>query len=145
MTNVRFHDPVYKPKERLIYSVIAARHNGKWILVRHRDRSAWEIPGGHIEDNELPEDTARRELMEETGAVEFNLTCVATYSVEKDGTTGYGRLFFAEVTRVEQLSPDSEINEVNLFDCLPDNLTYPDIQPSLFRKVLEFLKTESRK
>ncbi len=36
---------------------------------------------------------AGRELAEETGAEEFKLHCVATYSVEKDGRMGYGRLF----------------------------------------------------
>jgi len=139
MINVRFHDRWYEPKERLIYSVIAARYDGRWILVRHRDRSTWEIPGGHIENKESPEETARRELMEETGALEFNLSCVATYSVEEKGTAGYGRLFFADIRKMGPLPQDSEISEIRLTDELPDKLTYPDIQPVLFRRVLEFI------
>lgn len=140
MTTVRFHDAAFIPAGGLIYSVIAARLDGRWIFVRHHDRLTWEIAGGHIENNESPDDTARRELIEETGAREFSLNYVATYSVEKDGTTGYGRLFFAEVTKSGTLPENTEIAEIALMDNLPENLTYPDIQPHLFRKVIEFLK-----
>ncbi len=142
MTTVRFYDTMFNPAGGLIYSVIAARYAGKWLFVRHHNRLAWEIPGGHIENDESPYDTARRELMEETGSVEFNLNCVATYSVEKDGTIGYGSLFFAEVTKLGTLPGNSEIAETALMGNLPDNLTYHDIQPHLFRKVIEFLKAK---
>ncbi|OFY39078.1 MAG: hypothetical protein A2Z69_00640 [Bacteroidetes bacterium RBG_13_44_24] len=144
MTKVRFHDIMYEPAGGLVYSVITARHKGKWIFVRHHDRLTWEIPGGHIEHYESPDITARRELIEETGAVEFSLDCVTTYSVEKNGTTGYGRLFFAEVTGIGTLPDNPEIAETTLMDDLPGNLTYPDIQPHLFRMVLEFLKRKGR-
>ncbi|MFH0843526.1 MAG: NUDIX domain-containing protein [Bacteroidota bacterium] len=139
MTRVKFYDNDYMPARGLVYSVIAVRHNRQWIFVRHHDRSTWEIPGGHIEVNESPDDAARRELIEETGAEEFTLSCVATYSVEKSGNTRYGRLYFAEVTKLADLPSNSEIAETTLMDGLPGNLTYPDIQPVLFSRVLEFL------
>lgn len=65
---------------------------------------------------------------------------MATYSVEKNATTGYGRLFFAEVSKPGVLPRNSEIAEIKFMDYLPENLTYQDIQPHLFRKVIEFLK-----
>jgi ADP-ribose pyrophosphatase YjhB (NUDIX family) len=37
------------------------------LLHYHRKLSRWLPPGGHIEDNELPDDAARREVLEETG------------------------------------------------------------------------------
>jgi len=37
-----------------------------------------------------------------------------------------------------------EIAETILMDTLPENLTYPDIQPHLFKKVIEFLKSRER-
>ena len=80
--------------------------------------------------------------MEETGAIRFNLSCVATYSVEKDGETGYGRLYLAEVFELGPVPDVSEIAETILLDQLPENLTYPDIQPDLFNKVIEYINLD---
>ena len=78
--------------------------------------------------------------MEETGALKFNLMCIATYSVTKDGETGWGRLYFADVFEIGPIPDISEIAEIVLSDHLPENLTHPDIQPHLFNKTVEFLK-----
>ena len=44
----------------------------KVLLLKHRKLGAWLQPGGHIEENELPHETAFREALEETGIkVEF--------------------------------------------------------------------------
>jgi 8-oxo-dGTP diphosphatase len=142
MTTVRFFDPSFIPGDRLTYSVITARHMGRWIFVKHRLRKSFEIPGGHIEENETPEEAARRELTEETGARLFDITCVATYSVEKDGITGYGRLFFAEVTEMGEIMDTSEIDQVTFGTELPEELTYPDIQPVLFEEVIRYIQTK---
>lgn len=75
---------------------------------------------------------ARRELFEESGAVIFNIFEVADYSAESESDIGFGRLFFAEAEKPETL-PQSEIVEVRLFDDIPDNLTYPDVQKILFK------------
>jgi len=138
MTKVDFYDVDFVPVDKLTYSVIAAKYKGEWLFVRHHDRTTWEIPGGHIEDGESPYDAAARELEEETGATEFNLECVATYSVEQEGRTGYGRLFFANVSRLGEIPDKSEIAEVKLMDHLPEDLTYLDIQPHLFVRVKDF-------
>lgn len=39
----------------------------KILLCHHRVFNRWVQPGGHIEHNELPEETAMRETYEETG------------------------------------------------------------------------------
>jgi 8-oxo-dGTP pyrophosphatase MutT (NUDIX family) len=39
----------------------------KILLCHHKKFDCWVQPGGHIEDNELPEETALRETYEETG------------------------------------------------------------------------------
>ena len=97
MTEVKFYDPSYEPDKDLTYSVISAKYKNKWIFVRHHKRTTFEIAGGHIEKGETSFEAAGRELMEETGALKFNLDCMATYSVKKDGETGWGRLYLAEV------------------------------------------------
>ncbi|MFL0270097.1 NUDIX domain-containing protein [Candidatus Clostridium radicumherbarum] len=125
---------------KLKFAVIAARHKDKWIFVRHKERTTWEIPGGHREEGEDIKDTAARELFEETGTKDFRLSPICIYSVDREGVESFGQLFYAEVVALEDL-PDLEIGEVQLFDDMPDNLTYPLIQPFLFQRTIEFLKT----
>jgi 8-oxo-dGTP pyrophosphatase MutT (NUDIX family) len=40
---------------------------GRVLLHYHRKLGKWLPPGGHIEDNELPDEAAQREVLEETG------------------------------------------------------------------------------
>lgn len=140
MTEVKFFDPSYTPDIKLTYSVIASKYGDEWLYVRHHRRTTWEIPGGHIEKDETSDETARRELIEETGAIEFTIECVSTYSVLKNGETGYGRLYLAVISELGPVSDTSEIAEVKKMASLPETLTHPDIQPYLYRRVLEFLK-----
>jgi len=142
MTEVKFFDPGYEPDIPLTYAVIAARYLNSWIFVRHQNRSTWEIAGGHIEMGETPHEAACRELKEETGALRFDIACVATYSVSKDELTGYGRLYLAGVFDLGAVPDVSEIAEIILLDKLPESLTYPDIQPFLFSKSIEYLEKE---
>ena len=39
----------------------------KILLVKHKKNRRWTQPGGHMEQNETPEETALREVYEETG------------------------------------------------------------------------------
>jgi 8-oxo-dGTP diphosphatase len=144
MTEVKFYDPLFTPGAKLMYSVISAKYMGRWIFVRHHKRSTWEIAGGHIEKGETSFEAAGRELTEETGALKFNLECIATYSVTMNGETGWGRLYIAEVTEIGPIPDISEIAETILLDHLPENLTHPDIQPHLFNKTIDFLKLQGR-
>jgi 8-oxo-dGTP diphosphatase len=128
---------------KLKFAVIAARYRDKWIFVKHKDRTTWEIPGGHREEDEEIKDTAARELIEETGAKDFKLFPICIYSVDRDGEESFGQLFYAEVKLLGEL-PNSEIGQVELFDNMPDNLTYPLIQPFLFQRTHEFLKANSQ-
>lgn len=41
--------------------------SGRVLLHYHSKLKRWLPPGGHIEPNELPDDAARREVLEETG------------------------------------------------------------------------------
>ena len=139
MAEVNFYEPDFDPDTKLTYSVISARFEDKWLFVRHHKRTTFEIAGGHIEEGETSFEAAGRELMEETGALKFSLDCISTYSVKKDGETGWGRLYFAKVSEVGPIPDTSEIAEVVKLDRIPENPTHPDIQPHLFKKTLEYI------
>ena len=79
MTRVRFYDAV--PEETIGFAVIATQVGEQWVYCRHRQRTTWEIPGGHIEPGETALQAAERELREETGAVSFTLTPVCAYGI----------------------------------------------------------------
>jgi 8-oxo-dGTP diphosphatase len=142
MLKVNFYELNTIEDSKLLFAVIMTKFNGKWIYVRHKKRQTFEIPGGHREINENIVDTASRELFEETGAIKFNLTPVCIYSVERDETVdhteSFGALFYSEVETLGKL-PDFEISETKLFDEIPNDLTYPLIQPFLHNKVLEVM------
>ena len=139
MTNVTFYPMGACPEWQLRFAVIVARMEGKWIFCRHRERDTWEIPGGHIEEGETPNQAAQRELWEETGAVNADISKIGVYGVEKDGKETFGVLYFAEVSRLGMLPIESEIEKVKQFDSMPEHQTYPEIQPMLFQWALEWL------
>lgn len=127
-------------ESKLIYVVIAAREMGKWVFVRHRDRSTWEMPAGHIEKGESAKDTASRELQEETGAGNATLQSLCDYQVTVNGKTESGRLYGAEILDRASIL-EHEIGEVRLSSGLPSSLTYPEVQSMLFEHAKELLRS----
>lgn len=133
MVEVKFYDTV--EDEKLKFAVIVARTGGKWVFCRHRERTSYEIPGGHREAGESIFETAARELKEETGAVAFTLEQIGVYSVKSGEEETFGMLFFAEIESFEALH--CEIAEILVTDRLVDNWTYPLIQPRLIGEARE--------
>ncbi|MGN1187926.1 MAG: NUDIX domain-containing protein [Lachnospiraceae bacterium] len=121
------------------FAVIISKSNGKWVLCKHKERDTYEVPGGHREAGEDILDTAKRELKEETGAVEFTIEPLCVYSVtgktrvNETGEESFGLLCFAEITEFSG-KLDSEMEKVILMDELPTNWTYPLIQPKLIEE-----------
>ena len=137
MVEVNFFDTV--PDELLKFAVIIAKTQGKWVFCRHKERDTYEVPGGHRELGETILDTAKRELREESGAVEFDIKPVCAYSVkgktkvnERDEDESFGMLFVADIFSFEELH--CEIEEILISDALVDNWTYPLIQPRLLEE-----------
>lgn len=131
---VKFYEQVND--ELLKFAVIAAKAGGKTVFCKHRERDTYEIPGGHRESGETILEAAERELREETGAVDFNISPVCVYSVKKTmaaeeaNEESFGMLFAADIFSFEE-ELHNEIEKILITDDLPDNWTYPQIQPKL--------------
>ena len=119
------------------YVVVMSRYQGKILLSRHKDRTTWETQGGHIEPGETPLDAARRELYEESGAVDFDIWPVFDYWAEDEKTGASGQVFAAEIRKLGPM-PESEMAEVRAFDQIPPNVTYPAITPEIFASLEEW-------
>lgn len=143
MTIVNFYDEA--EDSLLKFAVIIAKTEEKWIFCKHKERNTWEVPGGHREPGEKIIETAKRELYEETGALEYNLSPICVYSVTApdnfDGAETFGMLFYADVFSFEA-ELHSEIERIAIMDELPSEWTYPEIQPKLLEKALACLKKE---
>lgn len=136
MLKVKFYEDV--DDKLLKFAVIIAKSEGKWVMCKHKDRTTYEVPGGHREPGEDILTTAKRELYEETGAIDFSIEPICAYSVvraissEHDEET-FGMLYFSDIKTFEE-ELHSEIEKVILFDEWPDNWTYPLIQPKLIEE-----------
>ena len=135
-TKVCFYDQAEDQKLR--FAVIVTKAEGHWVFCKHRERNTLEVPGGHREPGEDILTTAKRELREETGAVDFSIEPVCVYSVTApwnfDGQETFGMLFFADVKTFEE-ELHSEIERIVIQDELPEAWTYPEIQPYLMEEV----------
>ncbi len=140
-TQVNFYEET--EDEKLKFAVIISKTNGKWVFCKHRERNTYEVPGGRREPGETILQTAKRELQEETGAIDFDISPICVYSVigktrvnETIDEESFGMLYFANIRTFEK-ELHSEIEKILITDHLPTEWTYPLIQPRLMEKAAE--------
>lgn len=103
------HPPHYLIAQADFVVVVATDPEGRLLLVRQFRPAVMqmtlELPAGHVNPGETPEQSARKELLEETGyeAPEFEL--LGTLSPSTARFTNRMWCFFAQAAR---LSPDHE-------------------------------------
>ena len=114
------------------YSGIIVRFDDKYLLCKRNYKGSlpgiWSIPGGHMEDNETPENCARREFFEETAheiPKDAKLFCIDRYFADK-------RMYFLFLYRVDKkfvVKIDWEHEDLGWFT--KDKLPEP-IAPQIF-------------
>jgi len=75
---------------------------GRVLLHKHRKLGLWLPPGGHVEPNELPDDAAVREVLEETGVV------VELFGLPPFTASGPRQLTRPRGVQLESIEPNHE-------------------------------------
>jgi 8-oxo-dGTP diphosphatase len=113
--------------EKIKYVVLLTEYRNELVIIRNKNRATWEIPGGKRETDEPLLKAASRELYEETGAIDFDLTPYGIYLMNGS----FGMNFYARIYELGDL-PDYEIAEIKFCKSLPDGLGYGNIYYKMF-------------
>lgn len=95
-----FTDPVK-------HVLVMPMYNQNWVLTKHSIRGL-EFPGGKIEPGETPEEAAKREVYEETGAKIHSLSHLVDYQVADGENSFVKSVYFAQV---KELHPKDDYLE----------------------------------
>ena len=125
------------PNQHFTATGIVFNCRGEVLLIKHRKLHVWLPPGGHVEENELPDDAVLREIYEETGiraemlpnrrglslssghAKEMETPfAVLLVDIEGDGSHNHIDLIYACRAMSDVLVPDeNEITDAAWFSC----------------------------
>ncbi len=101
-------------------ALIPIKSNGKLIMIKQYRHSAQEVllevPAGTIEENEAPEECAKRELLEETGYEAKELKKLFSCYLAPGYSTEFIHIFLAEnlVYKGQKTEADEQIKVVEL-------------------------------
>jgi ADP-ribose pyrophosphatase YjhB (NUDIX family) len=122
--------------------------DGKILLQKRRDNNCWAIHGGSVEMGEKVEDTAGRELFEETGLIAGSLELLGVFSGESMFYTypNGDRVYIISIIYIcreftgELLRETGETTELKWFDLddFPSDISPPDVEP--LKAFAEFIR-----
>lgn len=128
LRNLVGHAPILMPSAGVL---VINRHN-RILLEHRRDIDSWGYPGGCVELFEDIEDTARREVLEETGLKCGELDLFALKSGESrhyfypngDEVSVIEAIYVCREFTGELKAQENEVAELGFFDysALPDNV-----------------------
>ena len=103
---------------------LAHQHN-QILFCKWRDTDIWTLPGGRAEPGETAEETAHRELLEETGATLKNLEVLCYIHCFMFNLEYWGIAYLGEIEALGHPLDLEEVSEARLFSYFPENPTDP--------------------
>ncbi len=141
----------HKPILQCGASVILVNDKNEILLQKRHDNGCWGYHGGSVELDEVVEDAAKRELVEETGLIAYNLELFGVFSgpdthyvypngdeVSNVDIVYVCRKYHGEINRQK-----SEVDELKFFCIysLPENISPPNMKALL--KFVEVFKNSN--
>ena len=96
--------------------------DGRLLLVRDRGRSTYALPGGGVEDHELPIIAAARELQEETGLEATAIRYMFTFEGK------YNNHHLYEVEAEGSITVQGEVDGFTWWDTQDETPVYPHVR-----------------
>jgi 8-oxo-dGTP pyrophosphatase MutT (NUDIX family) len=106
--------------EKSCGAIVYRRHSGniELLLIKHVNSGHWSFPKGHVEPDESETDTARREILEETGVeviIDSSFRETVTYFPKKD-TKKNVIYFLAKAKNHNFVKQDTEVEDIKWVD-----------------------------
>jgi 8-oxo-dGTP diphosphatase len=95
--------------EEAKHVIVICQYKDKWLLTNHKVRGL-EFPGGKCEAGETVEETAHREVYEETGGILESLQRLAEYKVTDAKGSFLKAVFWGHVQKIEKTDTYYETN-----------------------------------
>lgn len=118
-------------------SVIVEDSEGRILLQKRADTHTWAYAGGAVEIDESVEDTAKRELFEETGLIAEKLELLGVYSGKHmhniypngDEVSNVDIVYVCKKYSGQLKCQGKEVEELRFFsiDEMPDELFLPNV------------------
>lgn len=132
----------HRPLLQVGASVIVVDAQGRILLQLRSDNHSWSYAGGSIELDENVEDTARRELFEETGLIAEKLELFGVFSGKElhyvypngDEVSNVDIVYVCRQYSGTLKCQEGEVDALEFFpiDQIPENLS-PPIRPTLHK------------
>ena len=98
-----------------------AHQQNRILFCKWRDEDIWVVPGGRVEPGETAEETAHRELLEETGATLKNLEVLCYIHCSMYNSEYWGIAYLGEIRELGNPLDLNEVSEAKLFSEFPEN------------------------
>lgn len=141
----------HKPLLQCGAGVIVENEKGEILLIKRTDNGCWGYAGGSVELGEKVEDTACRELFEETGLIADSLELFSVFSGEDtrytypngDEVHNIDIVYICRSFHGELRVDKDEVSELHFFDIesIPENISPPLIVP--LKKYIQHRKNKT--
>lgn len=129
----------HRPLLQVGAGIIVEDEQGRILLQLRADNHCWSYCGGSMELDERAEDTARRELFEETGLIAEELELFGVWSGPElhyiypngDEVSNVDIVFLCRKFSGHLRCQEEEVSDLQFFaaDNLPENLSPPIVKP----------------